>query len=74
MRSRRGRIGRRSFGSCEDSLLMRGAARIGRVSAYVPALKLVHHVPAHRFRLVYLVRLLAYICIIVAIVDRNRRA
>jgi hypothetical protein len=52
-----GRRGR-GLGSCEDSLMMRGAVRVGRASAYVPALRLVHHVPPRRLRLGYLIRLL----------------
>jgi len=53
-----GRRGKAGLGSCEDSLMMRGAVRVGRAGAYVPTLRLIHHVPPHRFRLGYLVRLL----------------
>ena len=44
--------------SCEDSLLMRGAASVGRTNAYEPRLVLRHHLAAFRFRFSYLVRLM----------------
>jgi glycosyltransferase involved in cell wall biosynthesis len=53
-----GRRGKRGLGSCEDSLMMRGAIRTGRASAYLPALRLVHHIPPRRLRFGYLIRLL----------------
>ena len=53
-----GRRGKTGLGSCEDSLMMRGAVRVGRAGAYVPTLALLHHVPSDRFKLGYLVRLL----------------
>jgi glycosyltransferase involved in cell wall biosynthesis len=53
-----GRKGRQGLGSCEDSLMMRGAARIGAKSAYVPKLVLFHHLSPHRLRLGYLLKLM----------------
>lgn len=44
--------------SCEDSMLMRGAAAVGRSNAYEPSLVLRHHLAPFRFRFRYLVRLL----------------
>ena len=47
-----------SFASCEDSLLMHSAFRIGRATAYDPALRLEHHVDPARFGFSNLVRLM----------------
>lgn len=44
--------------SCEDSILMRGAATVGRSNAYEPSLVLRHHLAPFRFRFRYLVRLM----------------
>jgi glycosyltransferase involved in cell wall biosynthesis len=44
--------------SCEDSILMRGAASLGRTNAYEPSLVLWHHLAPHRFRFRYLIRLM----------------
>jgi glycosyltransferase involved in cell wall biosynthesis len=44
--------------SCEDSILMRGAASIGRTNAYEPSLVLWHHLDPQRFRFRYLIRLM----------------
>ncbi|MGQ0532387.1 MAG: glycosyltransferase [Caulobacteraceae bacterium] len=38
-----------SFASCEDSLLMHSAYRLGRATAYNPRLKLKHHIDPKRF-------------------------
>jgi glycosyltransferase involved in cell wall biosynthesis len=46
--------------SCEDSILMLGAAKVGRTNAYEPSLVLKHHLATHRFRYTYLVRLMYY--------------
>jgi hypothetical protein len=53
-----GRKGRQGLGSCEDSLMMRGAARLGLKAAYVPNLVLFHHLSPHRLKLGYLLRLM----------------
>jgi glycosyltransferase involved in cell wall biosynthesis len=53
-----GRTGKRNLASCEDSLLMRQAPRLGLLNAYVPQLVLQHHVDPSRFRLPYLLRLM----------------
>lgn len=53
-----GRKGRQGLGSCEDSLMMRGAARLGVKSAYVPQLVLFHHLSPHRLKLGYLLKLM----------------
>ncbi len=47
-----------SFASCEDSLLMHSAFRIGRATAYNPRLRLEHHVDPARFGSSNLVRLM----------------
>lgn len=58
---RLGRTGNSNLASCDDSMLMRGAFRIGMVCAYVPQLKLNHHLSPNRFNFKYLMRLmLAY--------------
>jgi glycosyltransferase involved in cell wall biosynthesis len=54
-----GRLGANDLASCDDSLMMRGAARIGLACAYVPTLTLKHHIGLHRFKMRYLLRLLA---------------
>lgn len=53
-----GRSGRWGVASCDDSLMMRGAIRVGMGSAYVPGLKLRHHIHPRRFRFSYLMRLM----------------
>ena len=44
--------------SCDDSIIMRGAASVGRTNAYEPSLVLWHHLAPHRFRFRYLIRLM----------------
>jgi glycosyltransferase involved in cell wall biosynthesis len=44
--------------SCEDSILMRGAAQVGRSNAYEPSLTLQHHLAPFKFKFSYLVRLM----------------
>ena len=44
--------------SCEDSLIMLGAANVGRSNAYEPSLILRHHLAQDRFRFSYLMRLM----------------
>ena len=53
-----GRSGRWGLASCDDSLMMRGAVRVGLGSAYVPSLVLRHHLHPKRFRFTYLMRLM----------------
>lgn len=53
-----GRTGKKSLASCEDSLMMRQANRLGLLNAYTPRLVLHHHVDPSRFRLGYLLRLM----------------
>jgi glycosyltransferase involved in cell wall biosynthesis len=53
-----GRTGKRNLASCEDSLMMRQARRLGLLNAYVPRLVLRHHVDPSRFRFGYLLRLM----------------
>jgi len=53
-----GRRGHSGLASCDDSLLMRGAYKVGRANAYVPSLKLNHHLAERRFKLGYLLRLM----------------
>ena len=43
---------------CEDSILMRSAASVGRSNAYEPSLVLWHHLAPLRFRFRYLLRLM----------------
>ena len=54
------RLGRknRKLLSCEDSLIMLGAAKVGRTNAYEPSLQLRHHLAPFRFRFIYLIRLM----------------
>jgi hypothetical protein len=54
------RLGRApgSVASCEDSLLMHSAHRLGRATAYAPQLKLTHHISPDRFKLPRLVALM----------------
>jgi glycosyltransferase involved in cell wall biosynthesis len=53
---RLGRSGRRGLASGDDSLLMRGSFALGLANAYVPSLRLYHHLDPRRFRLPYLLR------------------
>lgn len=53
-----GRTGSWGLASCDDSLMMRGALRVGLGSAYVPNLSLRHHLSPRRFRFTYLMRLM----------------
>ncbi|MBL8571956.1 MAG: glycosyltransferase family 2 protein [Phreatobacter sp.] len=53
-----GRTGHNNLASCDDSILMRGAVRIGMKSAYEPSLVLHHHLSPHRFRFKYLMKLM----------------
>ena len=55
---RLGRIGSSDLASCDDSCMMLCADRVGLACAYVPALRLWHHLSPHRFRLRYLTRLM----------------
>lgn len=55
---RLGRTGKRILASCEDSLMMRQARRLGLLNAYDPRLVLRHHVDPSRFRFPYLLRLM----------------
>jgi glycosyltransferase involved in cell wall biosynthesis len=58
---RLGRKGSSGLASCEDSLMMRGAAAVGLKNAYVPQLVLWHHLDNRKFRIKFLWRLmLAY--------------
>lgn len=54
------RLGRKGGGlySCEDSLLMRGAAALGFACAYQPTLRLTHHLDGRRLRMRHLLRLM----------------
>ena len=47
-----------SFASCEDSLLMHSAHRLGRATGYNPRLKLDHHIDPKRFENASLLRLM----------------
>ncbi len=53
-----GRTGGHGLSSCDDSCMMRCAGRLGLSCAYVPDLKLWHHISPSRFRLNYLLRLM----------------
>lgn len=53
-----GRNGVTGLASCEDSLIMRGAASLGFSSAYVPSLRLWHHLEPRRFEYRYLLPLM----------------
>jgi glycosyltransferase involved in cell wall biosynthesis len=53
-----GRKGKNNLSSCEDSLIMRGAASIGLSSAYYPKLALNHYIDSKRFKFIYLIRLM----------------
>ncbi|HVO94996.1 MAG TPA: glycosyltransferase [Terriglobales bacterium] len=55
---RLGRQGSKSLASCDDSLLMRGAFRLGLANAYNPHLVLYHHLSPNRFKFGYLIRLM----------------
>jgi len=56
---RLGRRGRNGVASCEDSLMMRQALWLGALNAYVPRLRLQHHIDERRLRFGYLLRLMA---------------
>lgn len=47
-----------SFASCEDSLLMHSAYRLGRPTAYNPNLRLQHHIDPRRLSPTYLLKLM----------------
>jgi glycosyltransferase involved in cell wall biosynthesis len=53
-------LGRKGTGlaSCDDSLLMRGSFKLGRMVAYHPKLVLEHHINPNRIKLSYLMRLM----------------
>ena len=54
-----GRTGTSGLASCDDSMMMRGAIRCGLSCAYVPTLKLRHHIDyARRSRIRYLMSLM----------------
>jgi len=53
-----GRTGTRSLASADDSIMMRGAYKVGLKNAYVPSLLLYHHLNPNRFRFHYLIRLM----------------
>jgi len=53
-----GRSGGWGLASCDDSLMMRGAVRVGLGNAYVPELSLRHHLHPKRYRFRYLMRLM----------------
>jgi glycosyltransferase involved in cell wall biosynthesis len=53
-----GRNGTNNLASCEDSLIMSMAAKLGMATAYNPRLRLWHHLNPRRFQLTYLLRLM----------------
>lgn len=53
-----GRKGERSFGACEDTLLMSGAHDLGLTASYQPSLRLIHHIDPSRLKFGYLMRLM----------------
>lgn len=55
---RLGRKGARSFGACEDALLMSGAYDLGLAASYQPSLRLIHHIDPSRLHFGYLMRLM----------------
>jgi glycosyltransferase involved in cell wall biosynthesis len=55
---RLGRTGTADLASCDDSCMMQCADRVGLACAYVPTLRLWHHLSQHRFRYGYLMRLM----------------
>ena len=55
---RLGRSGSSNLASCDDSMLMRGAFRVDMACAYVPQLKLNHHLNPNRFNFKYLMRIM----------------
>ena len=55
---RLGRTGSTDLASCDDSCMMLCADRVGLDCAYVPSLRLWHHLSPHRFRFRYLMRLM----------------
>jgi glycosyltransferase involved in cell wall biosynthesis len=55
---RLGRTGSSDLASCDDSCMMQCADRVGLACAYVPTLRLWHHLSPHRFRFQYLMRLM----------------
>jgi FkbM family methyltransferase len=54
---RLGRCGKHGLMSCEDSLLARGAFRLGLHCSYEPSLRLWHHINPARLQFRYFVRL-----------------
>src|ERR1039458_3212961 len=58
---RLGRRGRSGLMSCDDSLMMRGAFRLGLCCSYEPNLRLWHHIDPRRLDFRYLLRLLYYL-------------
>ncbi|CAE6736099.1 glycosyltransferase family 2 protein [Candidatus Nitrotoga fabula] len=53
------RNGKNGLASCGDSMMMRGAVRLGLSCAYVPALKIFHHIDlVRRSKFFYLIRLM----------------
>jgi glycosyltransferase involved in cell wall biosynthesis len=46
------------FASCEDSLLMHGAYRLNRATAYNPRMQLEHHINPERFKFANLLKLM----------------
>jgi len=53
-----GRNGTNGLLSADDTLIMRGAHRLGLLCSYQPRLRLEHHLAPHRLRFAYLCRLL----------------
>jgi len=54
-----GRNGKNGLASCDDSVMMRGAVRLGLSCAYVPELKIFHHIDlVRRSKFRYLMRLM----------------
>jgi len=53
-----GRTGSSDLASCDDSCMMRCADTVELACAYVPSLKLWHHLSPHRFRFQYLMKLM----------------
>lgn len=56
--ARLGRNGTSGLLSADDTLMMRGAHRLGLLCSYQPRLRLEHHLAPHRLRFTYLCRLL----------------
>jgi glycosyltransferase involved in cell wall biosynthesis len=55
---RLGRTGSADLASCDDSCMMQCADRVSLACAYVPTLRLWHHLGPHRFHFGYLMRLM----------------